>query len=113
MIFKRKKTKQEQFLDELYWDSVILKEMITEHKRNRKTLLDLLRDTVRHTKPKIEYDWQASSAVFEDLSIFWCWLPLGGKYVASATYKGNKIPDDMAEDLYKLYKLIWDGGTEV
>lgn len=110
MIFKRKKTKQEQFLDELYWDKHILKEMITEHKRNRKTLLDLLRDMVRHTKPTVDYGWQVSNARFEDLLLTWYWS--GGSCIVRATYKCNNIPDDMAEDLYKLYKLIWDGGTE-
>ena len=111
MFFKRKKTKQEQFLDELYWDSIILKEMIDSYKKDRKLLLSLLRDRVRHTKPVTDYDWQISNAKFEDLSLTWYWS--GGSCIVIATYKGNNIPDDIAEDLYKLYRIVWCGDTEV
>ena len=111
MLFKRKKTKQEQFLDELYWDSRILKEMIGSYKRNRKTLLDLLRDMVRHTKPTEDLGWRVSNARFEDLLLTWYWS--GGRCIVRATYKCNNIPDDMAEGLYRLYRMVWCGDTEV
>ena len=111
MWFERKKTKQEQFLDELYWDSSILKEMIGSYKKDRKMLLDLLRDRVRHTKPDVDYDYDASSAVFGRLCISWCWLS-GDRHIR-AQYKDNELPNDIAKDLYRLYRIVWCGDTEV
>ena len=112
MFFKRKKKDLQQvFIEDLYKDSLYLHEMITEHKRNRRTLLDLLRDIVRHTKPDVDYYWQVSSAVFNDLVLTWYWS--GGSCIVSATYKGNNIPEDIAEDLYKLYRMVWCGDVEV
>ena len=111
MLFKRKKTKQEQFLDELYWDSIILKEMIGSYKKDRKMLLDLLRDRVRHTKPDVDYDYDVSSAVFDGLHISWCWF--SGNIHIQAQYKDHELPNDIASDLYKLYRIVWCGDTEV
>lgn len=111
MLFKRKKTKQEQFLDELYWDSRILKEMIGSYKKDRKMLLDLLRDRIRHTKPDIIYGHDSSSAEFDGLCISWCWLH-GDRHI-HARYKDHELPDDIAEDLYRLYRIVWCGDTEV
>ena len=111
MFFKRKKKDQQEYFDNLYEDRYILDEMIEEHKRNRKTMLDLLRDIVRHTKPDVVYDWSISRATFNDLRLVW----YGPKKETQVQgyYKDNSIPDDMAEDLYKLYRMVWCGGTEV
>lgn len=112
MFFNRKKKDLQQvFIEDLYKDSLYLHEMIDSYKKDRKILLDLLRDRVRHTKPKVDYDWQISSARFEDLLLNWYWS--GGSCIALATYKGNNIPNDMAEDLYKLYRMVWCDDTEV
>ena len=111
MLFKRKKTKQEQFLDELYWDSIILKEMIGTYKKDRKMLLDLLRDRVRHTKPDVDYDYDIISAVFDGLHISWCRLS-GDRHIR-AQYKDHELPNDIAKDLYRLYRIVWCGDTEV
>ena len=110
-IFKRNKTDQQEYLDSLYEDRYILDEIISEHKRNRKTLLDLLRDIVRHTKPDIDYDWSVSKASFNDLHLCWYWYR-GDTHIVGY-YKNNRIPDDIAQDLYKLYRIVWDGRTEV
>ena len=111
MIFKRKKTKQEKYLDSLYEDRLILDEMITEHKRDRQTLLNLLRDIVRHNKPEINFDWSTSKASFNDLHL--CWYGYRGDTHIVGYYKNNRIPDDIAQDIYKLYRIVWDGRTEV
>lgn len=112
MFFNRKKKDLQQvFIEDLYKDSLYLHEMIDSYKKDRKVLLDLLRDRVRHTKPVTDYDWQISNAKFEDLSLTWYWS--GGSCIVSATYKCNNIPDDMAEDLYRLYRMVWCGDTEV
>lgn len=111
MWFKRKKTKQEQFLDELYWDSRILKEMIGSYKKDRKMLLDLLRDRIRHTKPDVIYTPTTGSAEFDGLHIYWCWL--SGNIHIQACYKDHELPNDIAEDLYRLYRIVWCGDTEV
>lgn len=111
MIFKRKKTKQEEYLNSLYEDRHILNEMIEEHKRDRQTLLNLLRDMVRHNKPEVNYDWTVSKASFNDLHLCWYWYR-GDTHIVGY-YKNNRIPADMAQDLYKLYRIVWDGRTEV
>ena len=111
MLFKRKKTKQEQFLDELYWDSTILKEMIGSYKKDRKMLLDLLRDRVRHTKPDVVHTPITGSAEFDGLHIYWCWF--SGNIDIQARYKDNELPNDIAKDLYRLYRIVWCGDTGV
>lgn len=111
MWFKRKKTDQQEYFDSLYEDRYILDEMITEHKKNRKTLLDLLRDIVRHTKPVTDYSYDINNVKFDGLHIYW-YLVCGERHI-HALYKNHDIPDDMAEDLYKLYRMVWCGVVEV
>jgi hypothetical protein len=106
MFFKRKKTKQENFLDELYWDSTILKEMIASYKKDRKVLLDLLRDRVRHTKPYFRSNYYCSTVEFAGLSI-------GLTRPYTANYDGHELSTSIAEDLYKLYRMVWCNDTEV
>lgn len=105
MLFKRKKTKQEHFLDELYWDSIILKEMIDSYKKDRQKLLNLLRDRVRHTKPNVTHTHITSSAEFDGLHIFWYWCH--GEIQIRARYEDNDLPKGIAEDLYSLYRIVW------
>lgn len=105
MLFKRNKTKQEQFLDELYCDSLYLHEMIDSYKKDRQILLNLLRDRVKHTKPDETYNPNVSSADFDGLRIFWYW---GYKEICiRARYEDHELPNGIAKDLYRLYRIIW------
>lgn len=112
MFFKRKKKDLQQvFIEDLYKDSLYLHEMINSYKKDRKILLDLLRDRIRHTKPDVTYDYTVSSAEFDGLLIYWCWS--GGNRYIHALYKDQDLPEDIAEDLYKLYRMVWCNDTEV
>lgn len=112
MFFKRKyKDLQQVFIEDLYKDSLYLHEMIDSYKKDRKVLLDLLRDRVRHTKPDVTYDYTVSSAGFDGLLIYWCWC--SGERQIHALYKDYDLPNDIAEDLYRLYRMVWCGDSEV
>ena len=112
MFFKRKKKDLQQvFIEDLYKDSLYLHEMIDSYKKDRKLLLSLLRDRVRHTKPDIAYNYTVSSAEFDGLHIYWYWLC--GETHIHALYKDHDLPNDIAEDLYRLYRMVWCGDTEV
>ena len=107
MFFKRKKKDLQQvFIEDLYKDSLYLHEMIDSYKKDRKVLLDLLRDRVRHTKPYFRSNYYCSTVEFASLRI-----DLERPYTAN--YDGHDLPNDIAEDLYKLYRMVWCGDTEV
>lgn len=111
MFFKRKKKDLQQvFIEDLYKDSFYLHEMIDSYKKDRKMLLDLLRDRVRHTKPEIDYDFSFSRAGFDELHIYW--YRCSGETCIQAYYKTHELPNDIAEDLYKLYRMVWCKDTE-
>jgi hypothetical protein len=108
MFFKKKKelTEQEQYLYQLYKDRHILDEMLAQYKKDRQTLIDMLKDIVRHTKPiDRSTDWQITHKVFDDLHISWYWFQ-GDQHI-TASYKGSPIASDIAEDLYNLYRIVW------
>lgn len=108
MFFKKKKelTEQEQYLYQLYRDRRILNEMLAQYKRDRQTLIDMLKDIVRHTEPTIKYSNPTTTVSFNGLLISWHWC--GGDQYISAEYKGRKIASDIAEDLYHLYVAVWE-----
>ena len=108
MIFKKKKelTKQEEYLYQLYKDRLILNEMLTQYKKDRQTLIDMLKDIVRHTKPTVEYSYPATTAFFNGLAIGW--HDEGADRFITAYYKGKHIASDIAEDLYNLYRTVWE-----
>lgn len=108
MFFKKKKelTEQEQYLYQLYRDRHILNEMLAQYKVDRQTLIDMLKDIVRHTQPKEDNaDWQISHRSFNDLLISWYWGK--GEQHISASYKGRRIASDIAQELYHLYRVVW------
>lgn len=112
MFFKRKyKDLQQAFIEDLYKDSLYLHEMIDSYKKDRKILLDLLRDRVRHTKPDLSYEYDVYTAKFDGLHVYW--YRLSRETYIHALYKNHELPDDIAEDLYKLYRIVWCGDTEV
>lgn len=107
MFFKKKKelTEQEQYLYQLYRDRLILNEMITQYKIDRQTLIDILKDIVRHTEPTVKYSYPTTTAFFNDLAIGWHYE--GADKFITAYYKGRHIASDIAEDLYNLYRAVW------
>ena len=109
MFFKKKKelTEQEQYLYKLYKDRHILNEMLAQYKKDRQTLIDMLKDIVRHTEPiDKSTDWQITHKTFNDLLITWYWC--NGEQCISADYKGRPIARDIAENLYNLYRIVWE-----
>lgn len=108
MFFKKKKelTEQEQYLYQLYKDRRILNEMLAQYKRDRQTLIDMLKDIVRHTQPTVKYSNPTTTVSFNGLLIAWHWC--GGDQYISAKYKNKHIASDIAEDLYHLYRAIWE-----
>ena len=109
MFFKKKKkelTEQEQYLYQLYRDRRMLNEMITQYKVDRQTLIDMLKDIVRHTQPTIKYSYPDTTISFNDLTIYWYYEGVDKRI--SAYCKGRPLASDIAEDLYNLYRIVWE-----
>lgn len=107
MWFK-KKTVQQEYLDSLFENRIILDEILQEHKHKREMLLSLLRDIVRQNEPIYNYAHSISSVTFKDvLRIRWIYSPINCHKNIYACYEDNKLPVDIAENLYKLYRAVW------
>lgn len=106
MWFK-KKTVQQEYLDSLFENRIILDEILQEHKHKREMLLSLLRDIVIQNAPTYSNE-PLYSVIFKDvLRIYWTYSLIDGIKYVYAYYKGDILPVDIAEDLYKLYRAVW------
>ena len=114
MFFRRKKkTLQQEYLDSLFENRIVLDEILQEHKRKRKELLSLLRDIIRQNEPIYSYEHFINSVIFKDvLQIYWSYSLVNGVKNIYAYYEGNKMPVDIAENLYNLYRAVWRGNDD-
>lgn len=85
----------------------VFKRIVEDRKQQEREVLQYLKDIVRHNKPRIEF-----SKPFSRLKhCHWSEIYLlhDVKYnTTEGKYKGIELPKETAEELYKLYKLVWE-----
>ena len=85
----------------------VFKRIVEERKQQEKEVLQFLKDVVRHNKPKTEFS--QPFPIFH--YCYWSDIYLQHDVEDNTTegkYKGIKLPNETAEELYKLYELVWE-----
>ena len=85
----------------------VFKRIVEDRKQQEKEVLQYLKDIVRHNKPR-----RIVSTPFPHYTSFY-WAEL---YISkdnddgslTGSYKGIELPKETAEELYKLYELVWE-----
>lgn len=116
MFFKSKQEPEETFefpiirADVMQYISrnfEVFKRIVEDRKQQEKEVLQFLKDVVRHNKPRTEF-----SQPFPHFHYcYWSDIYLYHDMEDNTTegkYKGIELPKETAEELYKLYELVWE-----
>ena len=85
----------------------VFKRIVEDRKQQEKEVLQYLKDVVRHNKPEAKYSQPCP--IFQHCHWSDLYLFHDMEYnTTKGNYKGIELPKETAEELYKLYKLVWE-----